>query len=222
MKRSSAIAAAFVCIVGASVLSAQAYAQGTDLAVGVGIAGMDAKHSLLNGTMVGFDVLGKLLRRGSPFHIRFGVSRLTGTTQRTGVACTGLVNPTACPSESVEDKQQFATAFIGGGARVLTKHSFAIELTGDLHAGKVQVDSRGQTTKKEISANRTLWGGMFGAEVAWLPLAKWPLAVELGGGGGGMMPLNRRQVLADGYVPFETGFNTPRVRLGLSWRVDLR
>jgi hypothetical protein len=44
-----------------------------------------------------------------------------------------------------------------------------------------------------------------------------PVALEIAGGVGGLMPLVQ-DVVADGYTPFEAGFDVRQARLGVVWQ----
>ena len=68
-----------------------------------------------------------------------------------------------------------------------------------------------------MTATKMLWGGLIGAHAAWTPVARVPIALDIGGGIGGLTPIVYDDVV-DGYTPFERGFDVRQVRLGLAWQ----
>jgi hypothetical protein len=92
-----------------------------------------------------------------------------------------------------------------------------VALTADLTLASLRADTRGLSTGATLTASKMLWGALIGARVTWTPVTRVPVALEIAGGVGGLMPLVQ-DVVADGYTPFEAGFDVRQARLGVVWQ----
>jgi len=63
----------------------------------------------------------------------------------------------------------------------------------------LRADTRGLTSGQTLTASKTLWGGLVGAHAAWTPVARVPVALQIAGGVGGVMPI-ARELVVDGYT----------------------
>lgn len=148
--------------------------------------------------------------------VRLQFERLFGDATRTGVPCSGLIEPGTCPPEPLADDARMATMAAGMGFPLMRRARFAAQVTTDVRLGRVSVDTRGLVSGDALAARKGLWGADIGLQGVWSPWARLPLALEAGVTVGRLMPLLREEVL-DGYTPFNDGFNVSRLRLGLAW-----
>jgi hypothetical protein len=180
---------------------------------------LSAKHYLLDDPLVGGALQLRLPLPDGPFAVRLGAERLTATAERVGIPCAGLIPPgDACAPEPLRDAARLTNASGGVALRILGGRRGELSLTADLTLGSLRADTRA-ASGKTLAAQKWVWGGFFGAEAAWTPSPRLPLALEIGGALGGLMPV-AREVIVDGYTPFDKGLDAARLRLGLAWRRD--
>src|SRR5262249_4824849 len=183
---------------------------------GVGAVVISARHELLGGLLTRGAVTFSPARDG-PLAFQLEASLSHGHADRIDVVCAGLIQPGTCPAEQVRDETRFASASGGAALRVLRGHNAGVDLTADLTLASVQADTRGLSTGATLTASKLLWGALIGARVTWTPVTRVPVALEIAGGVGGLMPLVHDDVV-DGYAPFEAGFDVRQARLGVVWQ----
>jgi hypothetical protein len=175
-------------------------------------------HRLMSDGLFGFGArlevpLGNVLRA------RIGAEHTSGTANRRGIMCVGLILPGTClGDEPIRDNARLTAASGGLGVRVLGSESRNISLTGDVRLGWVHAESFGSTSGSRLSNGESLIGGEIGLQAVWSPSPDSPFAVEAGASAGELRPIVKPQVV-DGYEPFDTDFNVGRVRLGARWTV---
>ena len=180
---------------------------------------IDARHDLLDGDLFGASVDVRLpIRRGATI-ARLGVERLVGDSRRVAVPCSGLIEPGTCPPEPVSDDAQFAALSAGVANRLVRWRRIGVDLGANLRFGVVDVETRGRTSGRALSADRWLWGLDLALDATWTPWADRPLGIELGVAAGGLKPVMRDRTV-DAYTPFNGDFGATRLRIGLSWRTD--
>jgi hypothetical protein len=184
--------------------------------VGARLVAADADHPLLGGMFGGRAELGVRLQ-GSSVGFRFGVEHLIGTGSRMGVACGGFVDPGSCPPERLHDRATLTAAAFGASLDVVTDRSLDLALIADFAVGRVGSSTRGLTTGNRLSAAKATGRFEVGAELGWRPAAGRSARVALGAGAGRQFPFHLTYI-ADGYTPFESGFRTVRLWLGVSSR----
>jgi hypothetical protein len=207
-----------LCVSLAAVLTSAAALAATAQAPGVGVnlVALDARHRLLG------DLLGPALHLDFPINdggmtVRFYAERLTGTGQRTGTTCVGFILPSnPCPTESLRDEARL-TSVAGGLAIPLLRQQLAMTLVGDLRLAHVRSATRGQTSGRTLGATKMLKGADIGVEALWAPWTAKPLALEVGLLAGGLAPVIQ-DAGADGYWPFQNGFQVRAFRVGLVWQ----
>lgn len=148
---------------------------------------------------------------------RFAADHLRSSNSRIGMACAGLIMPGTCFAEQLSDDTRSTIGTGGMTYRLLGNQQVAFGLAADATLARVQADTRGLVSRRELAASKMLWGGLVGLEASWTPVSAWPLAIELGGAWGGLTPVSRDQVV-DGYIPFEDSFSVTHARLGVTWR----
>lgn len=188
------------------------------VSVDASVIGTD--HELLSSHLTGVAGRVSLPFRSGPVSIRLGAERLTGSSRRIGAPCAGLVVPGTCQPEPMRDDARFTAATVGIGVRMINRHRITIDVIGDASFVNVQVDSRGLTSGGTISAGKELWDGDIGVEGTWLPWPQLPLALDIGVAAGRLNGVVSN-IVADGYEPFEAGFDVIRLRVGLTWQLRL-
>lgn len=178
---------------------------------------VDANHYLLGSRLAGVTAGVSYPLYDGPVLLRFGVERVAGDSRRIGSTCAGLALPGTCQPEPVRDNAHVTSAGAGVGLRIVERHRLALNLTGDVNFAVLHVDSHGLASGRSISAGKELWDIDVGAEGAWSPWTRIPLAVEASLAAGHMVPVTNELVL-DGYTPFEQSFDLVRARIGLAWR----
>lgn len=180
---------------------------------------VSADHDLLGSRLsgpaarLGYPLLGDRLK------LRVGGERLTGEAGRLGIPCAGLIPPGTCLTpEPLRDRARLTSASVGVAVRAFARGGVSIDLVGDVRLAYVSVDTRSETSDRTLSASKTLKGTEFGVEGTWSPLARLPLALEVGVTRGHLNPLTIEHV-ADGYTPFEGGFSLTHMRVGLGWHL---
>ena len=108
-------------------------------------------------------------------------------------------------------------AFVAFGLRVFAWRGILVQLAGDFGTGKVVVHTRGLTSGGRLAASKLIWGSAAGLEAAWSPWAGTPLALEVGASTGRLSP-RTKELVADGYTPFESSFSISRLRAGVALR----
>ncbi len=68
-----------------------------------------------------------------------------------------------------------------------------------------------------MSASKSLRGGEIGVEGVWAPWSHLPLVLEAGIAASRLTAV-RREIIVDGYTPFEDGIRATRFRIGVAWR----
>ena len=184
-------------------------------------ANASAERAVANHNLIGSPLYGASFGVDFPLSsglvVRLGGERVSGNASRTGVACGGWVlRPELCPTESLVDDATLTTASAGLAFWTETRGRLVLNLSGDLRAGAIQSTTRGSTTGNAIGADAALVGVDLGAEVHWLPLARVPVALDLGATIGVLKPLVPQAT--DSYLPFDEAFRVSRLRIGLSWR----
>ena len=187
--------------------------------VGVSMITLHADHQLLEGPLTGFGAKLSVPRGDGHVAFRLGVERFSGRADSFGIACAG---PTAatCPGEPIQDVARITSADAGAMIRLLGGERFAVAFTADLTVASVRVDTRGLTSGRVLPAKNTLLGPSLGLEADWSPLPL-PVALEIEGGVGGLNPVASGELM-DGYAPFNSGFGTNRIRIGITWRTNAR
>ena len=182
-----------------------------------------AAHSdhLLLGNLTGFGLVSGARLGQSPISLRFGLSRLTGSTRRTGIACGGLIAPDRQP-ELLRDDARTITASVGLSAPVWRHGPATLTLGGGFDLAWVHSDTHGLSTGRKLSAGKTLIGVDLGLETSIVPWRQRPFAVVLGVGVSAFAPLFARDELVDGYEPFEGRSGLRRVWLGIAWYAHSR
>ena len=181
----------------------------------VSAVSVSTNHSLLEDRLFGAAARLNVPLLGGHLSARLGAERLSGDSRRTGAPCAGLIRPGTCAPEPLRDDARLTSVAGGLALRVLSSQRFALEVAGDLRLGRVRADTRGLTSGGTLTAGKTLWGGDVGVEGSWSPWTHVPLALEVGATAGGLWPVTH---VADGYTPFEIGFDVSRLRVGLAWR----
>ena len=201
-------------------------------AVAVGIAGpvaaraqgasvsavvISAEHMLLGRPLTGGAVGVSLRRRDTPIALDFEAAISHGHAGRIGVPCAGLIQPGTCAAEPLRDEARLTSASGGTTLRMFHGRHALVALTGDLVLASLRADTRGLSSGQTLTAAKTLWGGLVGAHAAWIPVVRVPVALQIAGGVGGVMPI-ARELVVDGYTPFERGIQVRRLRLGIAWQ----
>lgn len=198
------------------VCGVPAAAVAQSISVDASVIGTD--HELLSSRLAGVVGRASLPLRNGPLSIRLGAERLTASSRRIGAPCGGLVVPETCQPEPMRDDARFTAATAGIGVRMINRHRITMDVTGDASFVSVRVDSRGLASGGTISADKELWDGDLGVEGTWSPWLQLPLALDIGVAAGRLNGVVSNTV-ADGYEPFEAGFDVIRLRVGLSWRL---
>jgi hypothetical protein len=193
-------------------------AVGMSQSVSVDKSVIGTDHELLSSRLAGVAGRASLPLRNGPVSIRLGAERLTASSRRIGAPCGGLAVPGTCQPEPMRDDARFTAATAGIGVRMINRHRITLDVIGDASFVSVQVDSRGLTSGGMISADKELWDGDIGAEGTWSPWLQLPLALDVGVAAGRVNGVVSNPV-ADGYEPFEAGFDVIRLRVGLTWRL---
>jgi hypothetical protein len=191
---------------------AVAQAQGASVSAVV----TSARHPLIGDPLAGAAVSISRPRRDQQLTLRFDAERLRGRADRIGVACAGFIRPGSCPSEQLRDEVRLTSVSGGPSFRVLHSQHTLLTFTTDLTLASIRAETNGLTTGGRLVAAKVLWGGRIGVSAAWTPALWAPMALEIGVERGRLMPLVHTSV-ADGYTPFEGGFNATRLRVGLAW-----
>lgn len=178
---------------------------------------VSGRHELLGNPLAGGAVGFSFPRRDTRFSLHIEAAFSRGSSGRTDVPCTGLIQPGTCAPEQVRDQAWLASASGGATFPVLRGSHASMAFTANLTLASLGVDSRGLSSGQTLSASKLLWGGLAGANANWTPVARVPFALQVAGEIGGLMPIVEERV-EDGYTPFERGFDLRRVRLGIVWR----
>ena len=202
------LAAVILLVCGAAPAAAPAQS------VAVSAVRATSDHGLLGGHLDGIGG-----RIGIPIFtrvsLRVGAERLSGTSDRDGVTCIGVVEP--C-DEALRDHARLSGYFVGVGLRVGQWHRFALNLAGDVRRAKVHVDTRFQDSPSgTLTANKAVKGVAFSVDGSWTPSVRIPVALEVGVTRG-MMERRKDETLIDGYSPFERDFDLTSLRIGVTWR----
>lgn len=200
-------------LVALAVGPAGALAQGASISAVV----ISAGHWLLGNPLTGAAVSVSVPRRDERLTLRYEAARLRGSAERIGIACAGFIRPGTCPSEPLRDESRLASASGGAVLRILRRRHAMIDFTADLGLASLRAETRGRTSDGVLTAKKALWAGQIGANAAWTPAARVPIALEIEGGIGGLLPIVRVDV-EDGYTPFERGIVVRRFRVGVAWR----
>ena len=190
-----------------------ALAQGASVSAVV----LSARHPLIGDPLTGAAISVSLPRRDERLTLRLEADRLRGRANRIGIACAGFIWPGSCPTEQLRDEVRLTSASGGAAFRVLHRRRTLLALTADLTLASVRAETHGLTSGGNLDASKVLWGGRIGAIAAWTPAARVPIALEIEGGIGRLMPIVREDVV-DGYTPFNRGFDVRRFRVGVAWR----
>lgn len=193
--------------------SVNALAQGASISAVV----ISAGHWLLGDPLTGVTVSVIVPRRDERLTLRYEAARLRGSAERIGMACAGFIQPGTCQSEHLRDESRLASASGGAVLRILRRRHAMVSFTADLGFASLRAETRGRTSGGVLTAKKALWTGQIGANAAWTPSARVPIALEIEGGIGGLLPIVPVDVL-DGYTPFERGFVVRRFRVGVAWR----
>lgn len=189
--------------------------------VGVSMITLHADHQLLQDPLRGFGAKLSIPRRDGHVAFRLGVERFSGRADHFGDACAGpTLSEATCPVEPIQDVARITSADAGAMIRLLGGERFAVAFTADLTVASVRVDTRGLTSGRVLPAKNTLLGPSLGLEADWSPLPL-PVALEIEGGVGGLNPVASGELM-DGYAPFNSGFGTNRIRIGITWRTNAR
>lgn len=178
---------------------------------------ISARHQLLGDPLFGGAVGVSFPRRDGRVAFRVGADHLRGQADRIGVPCAGMIQPGTCSPEPLRDEARLTSASGGASLRMLRGQHALLAFTSDLTLASLRADTRGLTSGRALTATKLLWGGMVGADLAWTPVLRLPLALEVGGGVGVLMPVAHDQVV-DGYQPFDRAFGVRRLRVGVAWR----
>lgn len=178
---------------------------------------ISARHPLLGDPLTGAAISVNLPRRDRRFSLRLDVERVSGRADRIGIACAGLIQPGTCPPEQLRDESRVTSASGGALLHVLHWRRVRLTATTDLELASVRTETRGRSSGGLLAAAKMLWGAQIGANVAWTPAPRVPIALEIDGGIGGLRPIVHEDVV-DGYTPFDGGFVVRRFRVGLAWR----
>jgi len=178
---------------------------------------ISAQHMLLGSPLTGGALGVSIRRRDSPVALHFEAAISHGHAGRIGVPCAGLIQPGTCAAEPLRDETRLTSISGGTTFRVFHRRHVLVALTGDLMLASLRADTRGLTSGQTLTASKTLWGGLVGAHAAWTPVARVPVALQIDGGVGGLMPI-ARELVVDGYTPFERGIQVRRLRLGIAWQ----
>lgn len=178
---------------------------------------VSARHTLLGRPLTGGAISIGRPRRDTPLTFQFEAALSRGRAGRIGVPCAGLIEPGICTAEQLRDEARLTSASGGAALRVLHGEHALLALTADLTLASARVDTRGLSSGRTLTASKILWGELIGAHAAWRPLARVPIALEIAGGVGGLMPVVH-DYITDGYAPFEQSFDVRRGRLGVAWQ----
>lgn len=126
--------------------------------------------------------------------------RLTGTQQRFGWSCAGLIAPGACPQEPLTDRSRLVGLEAGASYAFVATDRFALEGVGAFHIVEARATTTGQSGRT-LNAETTMWGPEIGADLFFSPVRRSRVGVVLGARLGGMIRVARVAV-DDGYEPF--------------------
>ncbi len=150
---------------------------------------------------------------------RIGVEATSGERRSIGSPCTGLVPPDApfCaprPLRTLTDLR-----LVRGGLRVpvVVRARVSLSVIGDLGIARITTATRDSTTVDRRSARMIMYQPEAGVEGSWQPLQRAPLSVIGGATIAELRPFVR-DVIADGYDPFNQPIGSRRIWLGLSLR----
>ena len=180
--------------------------------IGVSVLRLDTDHRLVH------DLTGVELRLGTApantrLGIRLGLGRLSGTHERVGSTCSGLVEPGMCPPEPLRDETRFTRGRGELSVALLQHDRSSLGFVVGLDLGHLESDTHGLTTGAHISADKTVWGADIGGEARWFFSAAVPVGLEAAFAIGGLNPATN-SLIADGYTPFEESFGVQRIRVG--------
>jgi hypothetical protein len=205
--------AVFVACVVVLVGPAAARAQG----ISVSAVAIAAQHPLIGEPLAGGAVSARLALHDPRVALHLEAANARSRANRVGSACAGLIRPGTCAAEPLRDEARLTSVSGGALLHVLRRRHALVALTADLTLGAVRADTRGLASGDMLRATKTLWGGLIGVQASWTPVVRVPIALEIGGGIGALVPLTRDDVL-DGYTPFEQTFGIRRVRVGVAWQ----
>lgn len=183
---------------------------------------LSADHELLGDPLVGGQLGMRFDIGASRFSVHAGATGVQQSADRIGIPCAGLIPPGGeCAEQPIRDDGSYREVAVGAGFRVLGSGLAELGLTTDLSIGRVDTDSHGSVNGRVLSAERMLLGVSVGAEGAMYFSRRSPLAVEVQVSLGRFRPRAIEQI-ADGYTPYENGFDASRIRLGVAWRPRAR
>lgn len=149
------------------------------------------------------------------------VERLTGSSYRTGIVCAGLIDPSSCPTERMRDAGRSTGAAVGLEYRLVAHAPVTLGVLARLRFADLHTDTRGTETGHQLSADKAVWGGDFGARLRFPSRPNASLSLELGGTIGVLRPI-RNEIIYDGYTPFDEHSSMVRLWFGINWRVGSR
>ena len=152
---------------------------------------------------------------GTRTALRIGLDWLSDARHRTGIACAGLVDPSACPTEALRDDSDLRGFSVVLARDVLEGERGVVRLMPAVRYANISADTRGLESGNSLSASKNTYGFEAGAEGEVVPKLAWPLSFHVGLGIGTFFPFTKEQV-ADGYIPFEDGFDYTRIEVGVT------
>ena len=171
----------------------------------------------LVGGVLGGGLLASFPVGSSDTRILIGAEYLAGTSSRIGVPCGGLIAPRTCPPEPLQAWAASASGLVGIRVPAWQGRRVTVSLGGDLGISRVRSRTRGQASGREITAAKAMWRGDLVGEAEWHPRARRGLGLVGGVAVGGLAPVSR-DVVADGYTPFDRTARALRGWLGVTWR----
>lgn len=177
-------------------------------------------HRLLGG-LGGGGVLLTIPFRDRTLSSRLEVERVTGGSDRIGVACGSLPDPLACPTERVRDAGRSTGAAVGLEYRLMSHARVTLGVLARVRVAELHAETRGTESGNRISASTAVWGGELGALLGIASRPNAPLSFELGGTFGTLLTI-RSEMVTDGYMPLDEDSVMGHVWLGITWRVGSR
>ena len=144
------------------------------------------------------------------------VNRLQGTSNGTGVVCSGLVNPASCPSEPYTRQGRLSLIGIGADVHLATTRLATLSFQPQFVWGRAQTETNGKTTGNRLFSEKGQLGLTGGLELRAFPAPGRPLGVVLGGSFGTLGPATTERRV-DGYTPFNDWYSVHTVYAGLTW-----
>ncbi|MGQ0648085.1 MAG: hypothetical protein ACT4P7_10970 [Gemmatimonadaceae bacterium] len=153
--------------------------------------------------------------------LRVGVSAASSRQERTGIPCAGLIPPTGCAPESLEDHGRLLDLRLGVAGTVMRRERIALDVAADVHWIEGTSDTRAPQSGRALSASQGYWGPGIGVDLRFTPRPGGALGLFLAAQAVWWKPRDV-EACCDRYMPFTETVRAPTLSAGVSWAVRLR